>query len=140
MTTPPPIVIVDDDVDHAVIARTVLAMLAPSAAVEVVTDVRRVEEKLRAVEQGALILIDRVLDMVESFALVASLTDERPDLRVVMLSAAMSPEDARRGSEAGALLAVEKPGGLAAWKVLLGDILRQVGESDRSGSAGGAVA
>jgi hypothetical protein len=57
-----------------------------------------------------------------------------------MLSAAMSPEDARRGSEAGAILAVEKPGGLAAWKVLLGDILRQVSDPDRSGSAGGAVA
>lgn len=137
-----PIVIVDDDVDHAVIARTVLSMLAPSTAVDVLTDMRLLTERLDSLAPGTIVLIDRLLDTVESYPLIAELTRARPDVRVVMLSAALSPDDARRGREAGAMIAVEKPGGLAAWKSLLGGVLERIAWEDRQSDrpSGGAVA
>lgn len=140
---PPPIVIIDDDVDHAVIARTVLSMLAPNADVDVITDMRVVAERLKVLPPRTLVLIDRLLDTVESYPLIAELTTNRTDVRVVMLSAAMSPEDARRARDAGAMVAAAKPGGLVAWKSLLSGVLERIAREDPPSagrSSGGAVA
>src|SRR5690606_25971009 len=110
-----PVVIVDDDVDHAVIARSVLASVAPDAPVTTLTDPRDLAARLAEAPRDAVVLIDRMLDLAESFPLIQRVSAERPDLRFVMLSAALSVEDAGRAMEAGAAGAAEKPGSLRGW-------------------------
>lgn len=126
------VVIVDDEVDHAVISRMVLAQVAPGLAVETFTDLVGLEVRLHAVPQGALVIVDRMLGLVESFDLVRALTRVRPDLSVVLVSAVLTPEDRGRALESGAVAAAEKPGDLEAWRAFFRGLL--------SGAGGGASA
>jgi CheY-like chemotaxis protein len=128
MTVHPPVVVVDDDVDHALIARLVLGQLAPDAAVIVMTDPLELPERLRQLPHQALLLMDRNLDGRDGTALLGPLRAERPDLHLVLLSAAMGDGDRLLALASGAHEAFEKPSNLAGWRALLGSILPAVEE------------
>ena len=136
MTSTRPILVVDDDIDHAVILRTVLASVAPEAPVEMCTDPSRLPGVLLEAPEGAVVLIDRLLRGVESFPHLKVARDERPDLYVVLLSSALSPEDRARALQSGARDAAEKPGSLSLWRSMLGKMLTDADERDaRRGDA-----
>jgi len=118
-----PILIVDDDIDHAVILRTVLAGVAPGASTETCTDPSRLPEVLLEAPPDAVVFIDRMLSGIASFAHVRRARDERPDLHLVLLSSALSDDDRERARAAGATDALEKPATLAGWRVLLDQVL-----------------
>lgn len=126
--TPRPILIVDDDIDHAVILRTVLAAVAPAAPTETCTDVSRLPDVLLEAASDAVVFIDRMLRGVDSLRYLSAVCAARTDLYVVVLSAALSREDRQRACDAGAVDAFEKPGSLAAWRALLSQVL---GDADR---------
>jgi len=118
-----PILIVDDDIDHAVILRTVLSAVAPEAPAETCTDPTRLPEVLLSAPADAVVFIDRMLSGVASFGHLERARDARPDLHVVLLSSALSEDDRDRARAAGAQDALEKPGTLAEWRVMLGQVL-----------------
>jgi DNA-binding NtrC family response regulator len=132
-----PVLIVDDDIDHAVIMRTVLSTVAPEADVSVVTAVSAVEHRVLAAPEKAIVLVDRILCAEETFPLVAAVTAARPDLTVVMLSAALDEVSRTHALECGAAMGAEKPDSFAGWRLLLGEILA---EASRRGSRERAVA
>jgi DNA-binding response OmpR family regulator len=131
-----PLLIVDDDVDHAVIARAVLASVAPDLTVDTCLDPRLALQRLADAPPSAIVLIDRMLDGVESLPMLRHIVRQRPDLYVVLLSSALSAEDQRRALSAGATEATEKPGGLEAWRALMRGILARAHPAGvESGSA-----
>ena len=123
-----PILIVDDDIDHAVILRTVLGLVAPDAPTETCTDVSRLPDVLIEAAPGALVFIDRMLRGVDSLRYLEAVCAARTDLHIVVLSAALSREDRQRACDAGAVDAFEKPGSLVEWRALLSQVL---GDADR---------
>ena len=128
-------VIVDDDIDHAVIIRHMLAEVAPWLPVVAVTDPRDLVARLAGeAPDDALLLIDRMLAGRESLWLVSRLAALRPDLTLAVLSSALSDDERRRAIDAGAHHAAQKPGSLDGWRSLLGSLL------DAGGAARGAVA
>lgn len=136
MTTPP-ILIVDDDIDHAVILRAVIASVAPDCPTDTCTDPSRLPDALLEAEPGAVVFIDRMLRGVESFDQLPDVTRLRPDLHVVVLSSALSEDDERRARSAGAAAAIEKPATLAQWRSLVTQTLHEAsGLSGSSGSSG----
>jgi len=133
-----PILIVDDDIDHAVILRTVLSAVAPDAPTETCTDPTRLPDVLLSAPADAVVFIDRMLSGVASFGQIERVRDARPDLHVVLLSSVLSDEDRDRAHEAGARDALEKPGTLAEWRALLGQVLGSAnrGSAERDARAG----
>ena len=123
-----PILIVDDDIDHAVILRTVLASVAPDAPTETCTDVSRLPEVIIEAAPDAVVFMDRMLRGVDSLRYLKAVCAARTDLHVVVLSGALSREDRQRACDAGAADAFEKPGSLAEWRALLSQVL---GDADR---------
>lgn len=117
------IVVVDDDVDHALLARMVLRQIVPTTDVTVMTDPHELAERLAMAPAGALVLLDRRLDGRDSATMLPALRDIRPDLRFVMLSAALSDRERDRAIALGAQAALEKPGSLVGWRVLLASIV-----------------
>ena len=89
MTAASSVVVVDDDIDHALIVRLVLSRLAPDVAIDVMTDPRGLAQRLVEVPQGTLVLLDRQLDGRDGIDLLPLLRAERPDVRAVLLSAAL---------------------------------------------------
>lgn len=133
----PSVVIVDDDIDHAVIIRTVLSMISPNTAVTVHTDMRAIAPRLLSAPQGAVVLMDRVLGVEESYTLLAHLHERRPDLCIALLSAALTDRDRDRAFDAGAEVVAEKPGTIDGWRTLLSALVTR--EEPGTG-VGGAVA
>ncbi len=125
MSRVPPIVfVVDDDIDHVVIIRHMLADVAPDLPVETITDPYDLLPRLlEAISPGALLLIDRLLDGREVYDTLTQLCAARPDVTVVMLSAVLGDEERRRALAAGARRAEQKPGSLAGWRALLGELV-----------------
>ena len=123
MSTPPNVVVVDDDIDHALIVRLVLSRLAPDAAIEVMTDPRALAQRLVEGPRGALVFMDRQLDGRDGIDLLPLLRAERPDLRTVLLSSALPEADRLRALAAGAYAATEKPGSLIGWQRLVESML-----------------
>lgn len=117
------VVIVDDEVDHAVIIRRVLSDVAPDVTVQTLTDPLDIEERLHALPQGVLVLMDRNLGVLDSIPIIGRLLRARPDFDVVLLSAALSTEDRDHALRVGAIAAMEKPGSLRAWREMLRDLL-----------------
>lgn len=128
-----PILVVDDDIDHAVILHAVIASVAPESPTDTCTDPSRLPGVLLEAEPGAVVLIDRMLRGVESFGYLPEVTRTRPDLHIVVLSSALSPDDERRARSAGAAAAIEKPGTVAQWRVL---VTQALDEADRLSAAG----
>jgi DNA-binding NtrC family response regulator len=115
--------IVDDDVDHAFIARHVLRGLAPDADVRVLHALDGVARELAAAPAGTLVLLDRLLGGVETYGVLAETHATRPDLHVALLSAWLTPEEEARARAAGAAAASEKPSTLDGWRALLGSLI-----------------
>ena len=117
------VLVVDDDADHAHIARLVLNSLAPTTGVEVVHDAASAIARLAALPRGGVVLIDRRLHGIESFDTVVEMRLRRPDVDVVMLSAALSSIDRAYALACGAVDALEKPASLAGWREALASIV-----------------
>lgn len=131
-----PVLIVDDEIDHAVILRAVIASVAPDSSTDICTDPSRLPGALLEAEPRAVVFIDRLLHGVESFGYLPDVTRRRPDLYVVVLSSALSEEDQQRARSAGAAGAIEKPGSLALWRAL---VTRVLDEADGQSSDGPAI-
>lgn len=123
----PSVLIVDDDPNHALIAQMVLAAVAPEVAVQVCLDPRLAIAQMEGMKPSAVVFIDRMLNGLESLALVAEAHRRRADLYLVLLSSSLSEEDAARGLSAGAREAMEKPGGIAGWRELVSGVLARSG-------------
>ena len=117
------VLVVDDDLDHAQIARLVLRMLAPTTGVQVVHEASGAIARLDALPRGAVVLIDRWLHGVESFDTVVEMRSRRPDVHVVMLSAVLSSIDRAYALACGAVNAIEKPSSLDGWREALASIV-----------------
>ncbi len=115
--------IVDDEADHALIARHVLRGLAPNVDVHVLSALEGLAVELASAPVGAAVLLDRMLGGVESYATLRAVLEARPDLRVTLVSAWLTPEEAARARDAGAADAAEKPGTLEGWRALLRVVL-----------------
>lgn len=122
-TSPTAVLIVDDEPDHAFIARRVLLDLAPGVEVEVVSARAGLEELLLGAPQGALVLLDRLLGGIETYPALEVACTARPDLRIALLSAWLTPEEGSRARTAGAYRALEKPGTLQGWRDALRELL-----------------
>ena len=122
MSTPPSVVVVVDDIDHALIVRLVLSRVAPDAAIEVMTDPRALAQRLIEVPRDALVFMDRQLDGRDGIDLLPLLRAERPDLRTVLLSAALPEADRLRALAAGSA-ATEKPASVISWQRLVESVL-----------------
>jgi DNA-binding NtrC family response regulator len=120
---PMTVLIVDDDPDHAFIARHVLLGLAPELEVRVLTALEGLAIELSAAPAGSLVLLDRLLAGVETYGALAETRAARPDLQVALLSAWLTPEEESRAMSAGATATAEKPSTLDGWRVLLRGLL-----------------
>ena len=120
---PASVLIVDDDPDHAYIARYVLLGLAPQLEVRIFTALAGLARELAAAPADSLVLLDRLLAGVETYAALEEARAARPDLRVALLSAWLTPEEEQRARSAGATTAAEKPASLDGWRALLGGLL-----------------
>jgi len=119
-TLPPALIVVGDEIDHALIIRRLLADIAPDLPVEVLSEMRDLVRRLGEAPRDALVLMDRLLDGREVFDAFAALRVARPDLTVVMLS----EEERRQALASGADHAAQKPGRIAEWRALLAELLR----------------
>src|SRR5215211_7223712 len=98
---PSTVLIVDDDADHVFIARHVLHGLAPSIEVRVLTALEGLARELSAAPTGSLVLLDRLIAGIETYPALIETRVARPDLRVAVLSAWLTPEEERRARVAG---------------------------------------
>ena len=121
---PPALIIVDDEVDHALIIRSLVAEMDADLPMEVMTEVSGLVERLEQAPERALQLLDRILDGREVFEWLGTLRAARPDLTIVVLSAALSEEDRERALNAGADHAAQKPGDIAGWRALLAEVMQ----------------
>lgn len=117
------VAIIDDDLDHMTIMCAVISSVDAEARVEAITNPREAESRVHGLPDGALVLIDRMLGSTESYPLVSTLHADRPDLRLVVMSAALMDVDAERALSAGACAALEKPGSLDGWRRLVCDLM-----------------
>ncbi len=120
---PTAVLVVDDDANHAWIARLVLDALAPGLPVEVCIDAAAAREAIGGLPRGALVLMDRRLGGVETFDTVVDCRSRRPDVPVVMLSAMFTSIDRAYAIACGARDAIEKPSTLAEWRSVLGVLI-----------------
>lgn len=121
--TRPALTVVDDDPDHAAIALHVAARLRPglrACAEHTVEDGRRA---IGSAPPGALVLVDRRLGGADGLELVREASRERPDLRLVLLSAVVTDDVRTDATRAGAFEAAEKPARLDGWMALLERLL-----------------
>ena len=121
---PRALIIVDDEVDHALIIRSLVTEMAADLPVEVMTEASGLVERLKQAPERALLLLDRILDGREVFEWLGTLRAARPDLTIAVLSAALSEDDRERALNAGADHAAEKPGDIAGWRALLAELMR----------------
>lgn len=134
---PSAVYIVDDEADHALIARHVLRGLAPDLEVRVLPALEGLAVELAAAPAGAAVLLDRMIGGVESYATLREVLVGRPDLRVTLVSAWLTPEEAVRAREAGAAAAQEKPASIEGWRGLFRRLLGET-EHVAEGSSGAA--
>ena len=128
----PTVLVVDDDLDHLIIVRRVLARLAPRFRVTTIVDSRDLMPRVLAAPHGALLLIDCRLGDADGLALLAEACRARPDLRAALLSAALTRSEQRRALACGARIAAEKPAALEGWRTLLETLLDAPGELARA--------
>ena len=124
---PPAVLVIDDEHDHALIVRELLAAAAPGLTVELVSgpdpDPAELPPAIGDAPAGALVRVDRLLAGRECYPLLGRCARERPDLTLAVLSAALSPEERDRALAAGAHEAAQKPATLVEWRGLLGRLL-----------------
>ncbi|MDA0815683.1 MAG: response regulator [Chloroflexi bacterium] len=121
------VLIVDDDLDHVVIARTVIQGIAPALPVETCMDARAAEQRIVTAPGSAIVFVDRMLGGTESIPLIEQAMSLRPDLYLVLMSSSLSADDRTRALTAGAIEAIEKPANLHEWRNLVKGILVRAG-------------
>lgn len=117
------VVIVDDETDHALIVEYVFAEAAPDLPVESITTPAEAARRIVDAPRGALILVDRLFGGADSIPALGEMRALRSDLRIVLLSAALSDEDRDAALANGAERAEEKPRSLRGWRDLVESLL-----------------
>jgi DNA-binding NtrC family response regulator len=124
---PPAVLVIDDERDHALIVRELLAAAEPELTIELLSgpdpDPAELPPAIGGAPVGALVLVDRLLAGRECYPLLGRCARERPDLTLAVLSAALSPEERGRALAAGAHEAAQKPATLVEWRGLLARLL-----------------
>ena len=87
-----PVAIVEDDAAHRDLMTHLLSVVAPGTRVSAF-DPERGDELADELPFGALVLLDRRLGARDSLDLVPALLEARADLRIVLMSAFVTPED-----------------------------------------------
>ena len=121
--TVPAVLIVDDEADHALIVEYVFAETAPDLPVESVGSPAEAAQRIVDAPQGALILVDRLFGGADSIPALREMRALRSDLRLVLLSAALSDEDRLAALRSGAERAEEKPRSLKGWRELISALI-----------------
>ena len=117
-----PIAIVDDDDAHRDLMAHLLSVIAPGSSVTAFSPedgAELTDELTERLPFGALVLLDRRLGPRDSLQLVPSLLGARPDVRVVVMSAFVTPEDRVDCLGSGASDVFEKPADLNGWRSIL---------------------
>lgn len=122
-TSVPTVVIVDDEADHVLIVEYVFAETAPDLPVESIASPAEAAHRIVDAPRGALILVDRLFGGADSIPALGEMRALRPDLRLVLLSAALSDEDRDAALRNGAERAEEKPRSLRGWRDLVESLL-----------------
>jgi len=122
-TTVTAVVIVDDETDHALIVEYVFAETAPDLPVESIASPAEAAQRIVDAPHGALILVDRLFGGADSIPALGEMRALRSDLRIVLLSAALSDEDREAALRHGAERAEEKPRSLRGWRDLVESLL-----------------
>lgn len=117
-----PVVIIEDDAAHRDLVTHLLSLVAPTARVSAF-DPDRSDDLADELPFGALVLLDRQLGARDSLDLVPPLLHERADLRIVLMSAFVTPEDRVACLGSGASRVFEKPGDLNGWRSTLASLL-----------------
>ena len=130
-TTVPAVVIVDDEADHALIVEYVFAEAAPDLSVESIASPAEAARHIVDAPRGALILVDRLFGGADSIPALGEMRALRSDLRIVLLSAALSDEDRDAALSNGAERAEEKPRSLQGWRDLVEALLYGDGADTR---------
>lgn len=120
---PRTVFIVEDEADHAQIAKHVLRGMAPDIEVRVLSALEGLAAELASAPPNTAVLLDRLIGGVESYPALQRVAAARPDMRVTLVSAWLTPEEAQRARDAGASAATEKPGTLEGWRALFRGIL-----------------
>lgn len=120
---PSTVFIVDDEADHALIAKHVLRGMAPDVEVRVLSALEGLAAELASAPAHTAVLLDRLIAGVESYPTLQEVAAARPDMRVTLVSAWLTPEEAQRARDAGASAATEKPGTLEGWRALFRSLL-----------------
>jgi DNA-binding response OmpR family regulator len=132
VSAPSAVLIVDDESDHVAIIELVVAEVAPSLPAQSLARPELIEGRLSSVPDGALLLLDRMINGREVLDFLPGLREARPDLMVVLMSSALTEADQARALLAGADIAIQKPGRLAGWRVLLMELLNPTESSWRA--------
>ncbi len=125
------ILVVDDTEELADILTFVLSR--EGADVEVARDGQAAVERALGADFG-VVLMDVGLPVIDGLEACRRITTERPDVRVVMLSARDSAADREAGRAAGAVGYLSKPFGP---RTLVADLLAVLAAADRPHDAGG---
>jgi DNA-binding response OmpR family regulator len=115
MTSFAHILIVDDEPAHAGLIEILLDDVAPTSNSTII-DPSEVDQLADRAPFGAQLLIDRRLGARDALDLVRQLAQDRPDIRITLMSAFITETDRIEARAAGASAIFEKPMDLDGWR------------------------
>ena len=115
MSNFPHVLIVDDEPAHAGIIEILIDDIARGTDVTVV-DLAELGSLASRAPFGAQLLIDRHLGDRDALEIVRQLAEDRPDIRVTVMSAFIDEIDRIEARQAGASAVFEKPMDLDGWR------------------------
>ena len=117
------VLIVDDNADHAALARLLIEQIHPEIDVVTVADPQLARLRAARLADRSVVLLDRRLGAFDGIDLLRDLRAARPGLVLVLLSASLPADELAEAIAAGADRALEKPTALAGWRELFVDLL-----------------
>ncbi|MBT5774293.1 MAG: response regulator [Dehalococcoidia bacterium] len=109
------IIIVDDEPAHAGLIEILLDDVAPGSNIAIV-DPSDIDSLATRAAFGSQLLIDRRLGSRDALDVVQRLSQDRPDIRVTLMSAFITETDRTEARHAGASAVFEKPMDLDGWR------------------------
>lgn len=109
------IIIVDDEPAHAGLIEILLDDVAPGSDIAIVAP-SDVDSLANRAAFGSQLLIDRRLGSRDALEVVQQLHQDRPDIRVTLMSAFITETDRTEARQAGASAVFEKPMDLDGWR------------------------
>ena len=110
-----PVFIVDDEPAHAGLIEILIDDIAAGTPTTIV-DPTDVDSIAGSAPFGSQLLLDRRLGTRDSLDVVQHLSEDRPDIRVTLMSAFITESDRIEARAAGASAVFEKPMDLDGWR------------------------